>query len=127
MNNKLENWFLPQTTVSSIHYDRLELKLYDGTVIKGNEAANMKLHKSFIPVKKVIQNIILSANDRYGVPDNLYFQVTESLFKNEEITRFMTVLRLDHGYKIPSNKTYSCIEWVQIPISLKFNFNEIET
>lgn len=121
-DNKFQNWFTGKFALTRIYYDKIEIKLYDENTFKGEEVLNKNIFNGYIPIKEILNERINKRIKKSKLPDDLFFEKSDSLLENGSIKSFIMIVHFDHGIKFPVGKSYSCIKMVQIPVDIELNF-----
>lgn len=121
-NNHFAEWFYGKIIIKNINFNKLEIKLYNDTIIKGKEVSKKKLYQTFIRIDEMVTNQINYMLEKNGFPEDMIFGKSKNLLADGIINDFVIFLELGHGNKFPNENSYSCIRYIQVPVSLEMTF-----
>lgn len=118
-----QGWESIRLSLKKVHFEDLEIRLYNSEVIKGEEIS-LKLFDSIIPTRDVVYNLIKQHINRYGLPEDIVFSHSDSLISDGAISSFNLLCCFDHGLKYPVKNSYSCIQCIRVPVDIEVNFQK---
>lgn len=119
-------WKVPYFEITKTDVDSVEIKTYNGTVFKGEEALSKTLRKSNRTVKEFVEEEVNKAL-HIGIKNFSNDQVNKDQLSYEGGNYNMSfILKYDHGNEILTESGYSCIEFLSVPVSWVESYKQIE-
>lgn len=121
------SWQIPHFSDFIIDYNKLNLKTYNNEIFTGKTVSKLKINKTNISVKELIDNNINRKQVQEKLPEMASNSEENSeLDLEKEIFNLSLLLQFEHGNEIETINGMSCINLIQIPISWSREYKKIK-
>lgn len=123
INERTIDWQILHFSNFEINYDKLKIKTNNNQVIEGKQISKLKVNKTKLTIKELIENNIDRKKIQEKIPELMSNMKDNSSlnFEKEKIS-YSLVLIFEHGNEIATKTGESCVNLIQIPISWTVEF-----
>jgi hypothetical protein len=116
-------WLIPKWSLSDINFNELQIRTYNKTVYKGNEACLKKVNSKGSTIKDWLKETLNNKDFSNSAPNFTLKLEKQDLLEDDIITEnFNLIFETRHGTKIETSGGLSCVKYVSIPIELKNHY-----
>lgn len=121
------HWEKPVFSITDISWSEMQLKTYDGFVLKGREAEEIELSNNGINVKKLLEEFLFCEEIQSILSDYSDSKPREEMLSTKPLNfEEHIILPLDHGYQIATPNGVQCIELLTVPVKWKKYYKPVD-